>query len=133
VKNQEIFRAAQAPGRWNDPDMVISQFIHKLLPFSITTQIIVGNTELNVEQSKAQMSIWSIWSAPLIMSNDLRTIMPQYREILLNRRVIAIDQDPLGMFGRVVYRVIILFCHIAYSFISAESLKIFRELKAMCS
>jgi alpha-N-acetylgalactosaminidase len=70
-----------------------------------SAQIIVGNTELSIDQAKVQMSVWSIWSAPLIMSNDLRTIMPEYRDILLNKKVIAIDQDPLGMFGKVVYKV----------------------------
>ncbi|KAK6017035.1 hypothetical protein OSTOST_17476 [Ostertagia ostertagi] len=44
----------------------------------------------------------SIWSAPLIMSNDLRTIAPEFQRILLNRDVIAIDQDPLGRMGRLM-------------------------------
>ncbi|KAI3422635.1 hypothetical protein GPALN_013133 [Globodera pallida] len=87
TKHQDLFRKAQAPGRWNDPDMLI-----------------VGNTELTVDQAKIQMSIWAIWSAPLIMSNDLRTILPEYREILLNKRVIAVDQDPLGIMGRMVFK-----------------------------
>ncbi len=39
------------------------------------------------------------------MSNDLRLIAPVYREILLNERVIAIDQDPLGIMGRLVANV----------------------------
>ena len=69
-------------------------------------QLIVGNTELSFEQAKAQMSIWAIWSAPLIMSNDLRTILPEYRNILLNPLVIAVDQDPLGIMGRMVFQVV---------------------------
>lgn len=68
-------------------------------------QIIVGNPEITVDQSKVQMSIWAIWSAPLIMSNDLRLIAPVFRNILLNRRVIAIDQDPLGIMGRLIANV----------------------------
>ena len=51
------------------------------------------------------MTMWSIWSAPLIMSNDLRNIDPIYKEILLNKRVIAVDQDPLGIMGRLVKKV----------------------------
>lgn len=51
------------------------------------------------------MSIWSMWSAPLIMSNDLRLIAPVYRDILLNRRVIAIDQDQFGIMARLVANV----------------------------
>ncbi|KAI1719149.1 alpha galactosidase A domain-containing protein [Ditylenchus destructor] len=84
--NQDKLIAAQAPGRWNDPDMII-----------------VGNTELSLDQARAQMTIWSIWSAPLIMSNDLRTITPEQKDILQNKRVIAIDQDPLGNMGRMIH------------------------------
>uniref|UniRef100_A0A914DWW2 alpha-galactosidase n=1 Tax=Acrobeloides nanus TaxID=290746 RepID=A0A914DWW2_9BILA len=46
------------------------------------------------------MSIWSIWSAPLIMSNDLRDMAPGHADILLNKYVIAVDQDPLGIMAR---------------------------------
>lgn len=46
------------------------------------------------------MAIWAILAAPLIMSNDLRSIRPEMKEILLNKNVIAIDQDPLGIQGR---------------------------------
>uniref|UniRef100_A0A915PND5 Alpha-galactosidase n=1 Tax=Setaria digitata TaxID=48799 RepID=A0A915PND5_9BILA len=83
--HQDKHIPAQGPGRWHDPDMII-----------------VGNTEITVDQAKVQMSIWSIWSSPLIMSNDLRLIAPVFRDILLNRRVIAIDQDPFGIMGRLV-------------------------------
>jgi len=55
-----------------------------------------------VDQSQAQMAIWSIWSAPLLMSNDLRDIDDCYKQILLNRKVIAVDQDPLGIMGKLV-------------------------------
>lgn len=32
-------------------------------------------------------------------SNDLRAVRPEYKEILLNREVIAVDQDKLGRQG----------------------------------
>lgn len=51
------------------------------------------------------MTIWSIWSAPLIMSNDLRNITKTQKEILQNRDVIAIDQDPLGKMGKMILNV----------------------------
>lgn len=34
------------------------------------------------------------------MSNDLRTVKPEYKEVLLNKEMIAVDQDPLGRAGR---------------------------------
>ncbi|XGW05268.1 hypothetical protein V3C99_015999, partial [Haemonchus contortus] len=39
------------------------------------------------------------------MSNDLRILKPEIRDILLNRNVIAIDQDPLGIMGKLVRRI----------------------------
>ena len=39
------------------------------------------------------------------MSNDLRTIAPKYKELLLNKKVIDVDQDPLGHFSRMVMNV----------------------------
>ena len=46
------------------------------------------------------MAIWAILAAPLIMSNDLRDLAPPYRRILLNRNVIAVNQDKLGKQGQ---------------------------------
>jgi alpha-N-acetylgalactosaminidase len=61
-----------------------------------------GNPGFPLDQSRAQMAIWSIWSAPLILSNDLRNISAEDKAILQNKYVIAVDQDPLGIMGRVV-------------------------------
>ncbi|CAJ0591777.1 unnamed protein product [Cylicocyclus nassatus] len=86
--NQNKHIPTHGPGHWHDPDMLV-----------------IGNPGINVDMAIAQMTIWSIWSAPLIMSNDLRIIGPEFRAILLNREVIAIDQDPMGRMGRLVANV----------------------------
>jgi hypothetical protein len=57
-----------------------------------------------LEQSKAQFALWSILSAPLLMSNDLRTMTKPFKDILLNKAVIEVDQDPLGVLGQRVYK-----------------------------
>ena len=51
------------------------------------------------------MALWSIMAAPLIMSVDLRTISDWARDILLNKNLIAINQDPLGVMGRRILQV----------------------------
>lgn len=43
-------------------------------------------------------------AAPLLMSVDLRSIRPEYKAILQNRKIIAVDQDPLGIQGRRIYK-----------------------------
>ena len=68
-------------------------------------QLLIGNYGLSLDQSKLQMALWAILAAPLYMSNDLRNIRPEHKEILQNTRIIAVDQDPLGIQGRIVYNV----------------------------
>ena len=71
------------PGGWNDPDMLQ-----------------VGNEGLTLPESRAHFSLWALLAAPLMAGNDLRNMPPQVRDILLNREVIAVDQDSLGVQGR---------------------------------
>ena len=67
----------------------------------------MGNYGLSPGQSRAQMALWSIMAAPLILSVDLRTISDWARDIILNKNLIAINQDPLGAMGRRILKVII--------------------------
>ena len=67
--------------------------------------LVIGNFGLSWDQSRVQMALWAIWSSPLYMSNDLRKLKPEFKEILQNKRVIAINQDKFGNFGRRVYTV----------------------------
>ena len=73
------------PGGWNDPDMLQ-----------------VGNPGLTVAESRAHFSFWALLAAPLIAGNDVRSMTADVRDILLNKDVIAIDQDPLGREGHKV-------------------------------
>jgi alpha-galactosidase len=73
------------PGHWNDPDMLE-----------------IGNGDMTDVEYRTHMSLWSMLAAPLLAGNDIRDMTPDTKEILLNREVIAIDQDSLGKQG---YRV----------------------------
>jgi alpha-galactosidase len=42
------------------------------------------------------MSLWALVASPLLAGNDVRTMTDATKAILLNKEVIAIDQDPLG-------------------------------------
>ena len=83
--------------------------------FIFKFQLIIGNFGLSYEQSKAQMAIWAILAAPLIMSNDLRNIRDEYKQILLNKDVIAVNQDPLGIQGERMYIVSFKFLKFGFS------------------
>ncbi|XP_044737417.1 alpha-N-acetylgalactosaminidase [Chrysoperla carnea] len=87
AENQDRFIPYAGPGHWNDPDMLI-----------------IGNFGLSDDQSELQMAIWAIMAAPLIMSNNLATVKPQHKAILQNKDVIAVNQDALGIQGRLVFK-----------------------------
>lgn len=77
-------------------------------------QLIIGNFGLSYEQSKSQMAMWAIFAAPLLMSVDLRTIRPEYKAILQNKAVIAVNQDPLGLQGKRIYKASLCFSVLMY-------------------
>lgn len=79
-EDKDGFGQFAGPGHWNDPDMLI-----------------IGNYGLSLDQAWAQMGMWAMFASPLIMSADLRTIRPEFKEILLNRNLIKLNQDPLGV------------------------------------
>jgi len=66
---------------------------------------VIGNFGLSPGQSRAQMALWSIMAAPLILSVVLRTISPWARDIILNKNLIAVNQDPMGAMGRRILKV----------------------------
>jgi hypothetical protein len=51
------------------------------------------------------MAIWAVLAAPLLMSNKLKEIRPEFKEILQNKEVIKINQDALGIQGHRVFKV----------------------------
>jgi 2-dehydro-3-deoxyphosphooctonate aldolase (KDO 8-P synthase) len=70
------------PGHWNDPDMLE-----------------VGNGKMKYNEYLTHMSLWAILAAPLLAGNDLSQMSAETKSILMNKDVIAIDQDPLGKQG----------------------------------
>lgn len=56
-------------------------------------------------QQRAQMAMWAMFSAPLIMSNDLRNISEEAKALMLNKYIIRVDQDPLGIMATKVWEV----------------------------
>ncbi|VDP05943.1 unnamed protein product [Soboliphyme baturini] len=82
--------------RWNSILRVINYYEEH-------QSLVIGNPGLTVYQARTQMALWCLWSAPLFMSNDLRNIRPEFKNILLNRDLIAVDQDPLGIMGRRIH------------------------------
>jgi hypothetical protein len=62
-------------------------------------QLVIGDPGLSISEQQSQFSLWAIFSAPLMFSADLRTMAKESRDILLNREIIAINQDALARQG----------------------------------
>ncbi|WP_461631434.1 glycoside hydrolase family 27 protein [Labilibaculum euxinus] len=77
-KQADLYEFA-GPGHWNDPDMLE-----------------VGNGGMTPDENKTHFSMWAMLAAPLMAGNDLRNLDKATAEILMNKEVIAIDQDSDG-------------------------------------
>lgn len=53
------------------------------------------------------MAMWCIMASPLFISADLRKMRKLSKGLLLNKYAISINQDPLGIQGRLVKKVFI--------------------------
>jgi alpha-galactosidase len=72
---------AAGPGHWNDPDYLGPE---------------LGMT---AAEAQAQLSLWAVAAAPLIIGSDVRSLNQQTIDMLTNRDALAIDQDPMGVQG----------------------------------
>jgi alpha-galactosidase len=75
---------AAGPGHWNDPDYL------------------GPDQGLTPAQFRTQLSMWAMLAAPLMVSDDLQAISSPSLAALKNLQVLAIDQDPAGVQGRLV-------------------------------
>lgn len=81
---------AQAPGHWNDPDMLM-----------------VGFNGISDLEGRTHFNMWCILGAPLMIGTDVRTsggnlappLSAATLNTLTNAEVIAVDQDTLGAVG----------------------------------
>lgn len=81
-KDDGGFSQLAGPGAWNDPD-----------------ELIIGDFGLSYEQERVQMGMWAMMASPLYISANLRKMRASSKELLLNKRLLAINQDPLGIQG----------------------------------
>jgi alpha-galactosidase len=77
----------QKPGNWNDADFIIG-----------------GDPGTTLPETRSQLALWSMMSAPLILSSDLEKLSPEAIAVLSNKAVLAVDQDPLGNMATLVRR-----------------------------
>jgi alpha-galactosidase len=86
ILDQQVgLEAYSGPGGWNDPDMLE-----------------VGNGGMTDAEYRSHFALWSLMNAPLLAGNDLSAMSEATKKILLNKDLIAVDQDWGGKQGHKV-------------------------------
>ncbi len=75
------------PGNWNDPDMLVVGHVGWGNPHP---------SKLKPDEQYLHISLWSLFSAPLLIGCDMEQLDDFTLNLLTNDEVIEINQDPLG-------------------------------------
>lgn len=84
-QNNEVAEFA-GNGYWNDPDMLIT-----------------GIQGLSRNEQTSHFALWCIMSAPLMLGNNLGHMDKFEKELIMNKEMIAVNQDPTEQ-GKIVKR-----------------------------
>ena len=88
------------PAHVNDPDMLVVGISWAAFATRHPTMTLgPPRRDLTDAEQRAHFSLWAMLAAPLLAGNDVRSMTEQTRDILTNREVIAVDQDPLLVQG----------------------------------
>lgn len=78
------------PSGWNDPDMLVVGIGGKSMSIGSESK---GCTQ---EQYKSHFALWCMMASPLLCGNDVRNMDDSTLQVLLDKDLIAINQDVLG-------------------------------------
>ena len=76
------------PGHWNDPDMLVVG--------KVGWGPKLRETQLTPNEQYSHISLWCLFSAPLLLGCDLNQLDDFTKNLLTNDEVLAINQDVLG-------------------------------------
>jgi alpha-galactosidase len=88
--------AHAGPGGWNDLDMLVVGLKGK--------GQIAGNG-MSFAEYQTHMSLWCMACSPLMIGCDIRKLDSETASLLMNRAVLAVNQDPLGIPARGIKQI----------------------------
>ncbi|UXX78114.1 glycoside hydrolase family 27 protein [Reichenbachiella carrageenanivorans] len=86
VEKNNAAAAHAGNGYWNDPDMLAT-----------------GVQGLSINEQEAHFVLWCMMSSPLFLGNDPRVMSKHEKQLILNKELIAINQDPTEQ-GKIIKR-----------------------------
>ena len=87
--NQDRWAPFGGPGHWNDPDMLVVGHVGWGPALHLT--------KLSPDEQYSHISLWCLFSAPLLIGCDMERLDPFTLGLLSNDEVLALDQDSLGL------------------------------------
>lgn len=66
----------------------------------------VGNGGMTTHEYQAHFALWALLKAPLLIGCDITNMSEDTKNILMNKEIIAVNQDSLGKQGRRVHKVL---------------------------
>ena len=69
---------------------------------SSSTSSSTSSNELTFANWKAQLALWAVITAQLVLGNDILAMPARTRELLLSPGYVAVNQDPLAVPGRLL-------------------------------
>jgi hypothetical protein len=72
---------------------------HRRGHYNDADELEVGNGELTLAEERSHFALWCLLKSPLIIGTDVQKLLPAALDILQNKRLIAVNQDPLAVQG----------------------------------
>jgi alpha-galactosidase len=92
IDKQRGLEKFAGPGGWNDPDLLVTGLFGKGKSSSLNGRF----TGCSLIEYRTQFALWCMLASPLMVNLDVRRMDKDVTAILLNKELIAINQDVLG-------------------------------------
>lgn len=96
---QDAYAEYVKPGHWIDPDMLVVGYVT-----CGSDPRTWHDSRLTADQQYTHISMWSLLSAPLLLSCDLKKIDDFTMSLITNEEVLEVNQDTLGRAARQIYK-----------------------------
>jgi len=100
VDKQTGLEKYAGPGGWNDPDLLMTGLFGKGKSSSEDGKF----KGCSLTEYRSQFTLWCMMAAPLMLNLDVRNMDQNTKSIIMDKDLIAIDQDTLGNQAQSIYK-----------------------------
>jgi len=100
VDQQTGLEKYAGPGGWNDPDLLVTGLFGKEKSSSENGRF----KGCSLTEYRSQFILWCMMASPRMLNLDIRSLDRDTRNIILDKALIAINQDSLGNQASSIYK-----------------------------